>query len=783
MADLSIERLFFLGKIGKNSYDICRKAGLLTLSGIYEYSKTHDFSDIPGCGGQGKKSLQALCYMYEKGVLEGVEECDGRENSNEAVSHEEQKTVVLSGDMTLDALLAHKKISVRAYNCCRSAGLLTLTQIVDFGHDPTRFCELRNSGRKTVRELDELCTEYKNSNESGFKQEALPDTVEELSAAAMSFFEAEFVRLRNALSVRGRHLCDSVWTSFGDVLSYMDYTPVQFSKKFGGKKKSSEELYYMLYQFKEFYRQNKDRSDRELEMSQLERLFPFLSDKDLKYVDAFRLEYGRCPMLYILRSYFAATTERRDLLYAYRFGILTGTYRKSGDVGDAYQISSERVRQLVQGYKLDGSMSFMTYNDWGFYIANAPVVLTKHSSFYKDVSSSEDIKEGYDAFAGLLGAAVGYRKIRKNGERIYLRGDMEKKAKQIFASLEKVLSERYAHDVAIPLVDIVGCHPMSQEIAKVFLKEVFEVEIGLDDILEIKHGKIDVAGVVIEILSTAGCPLYLHEIYGLFKERYPDYKYEDASHLHRYIIASQEIVSLGKSGQYALKEWNLFTGCIKDCAYMILKKVREPMPDDELVEKVLRYFPDSNYRSIMSTLVADPKERFVHYTDSSVWLAEKGHLTDKVRIRPKIGYDDRLEDLKNFLITNGRWPFASGGDEESSLTRWIYNHTHENVLPGYSEEEAIQIKELQKEYSYYPHNVPEYDFWNMCTDFKNFVRKNSRLPEMASSRKKEKELATWFDKMLRKREPYEDNRRLYFADLLSCLETGGFVFKNSYLWK
>lgn len=212
MSDLSIERLLFLGKIGKSTYNICASAGLLTLFSVYEYSKTHDFSEIPGCGGKGKKSLQALCYMYEKGVLDGIEESE-LESANQVISVEE-KSIVLSGDMTVDALLEHKKISVRAYNCCRTAGLSTLAQIAEFGSDPAQFSKLRNSGRKTVQELDALCSAYRmscGSGESTASQEILPNPHDELSAVASSFFEAEFIRLRNTLSVRGQHLCDSVW--------------------------------------------------------------------------------------------------------------------------------------------------------------------------------------------------------------------------------------------------------------------------------------------------------------------------------------------------------------------------------------------------------------------------------------------------------------------------------------------------------------------------------------------------------------------------------------------
>ena len=130
-----------------------------------------------------------------------------------------------------------------------------------------------------------------------------------------------------------------------------------------------------------------------------------------------------------------------------------------------------------------------------------------------------------------------------------------------------------------------------------------------------------------------------------------------------------------------------------------------------------------------------------------------------------------------FLSDYRRWPFASGGDDEASLDRWIYNHTKRDLLPGYDPDEARQIEELQEQYAHFPHNNSEYEFQNMCSDFRVFLEKNYRLPEEDSSDGKEYKLAVWFYKILAKRDPYEDIRYRYFDQLLGYLSTFGFEFR------
>ena len=342
--------------------------------------------------------------------------------------------------------------------------------------------------------------------------------------------------------------------------------------------------------------------------------------------------------------------------------------------------------------------------------------------------------------------------------------------------LSEILDTRYARDTRISLISLVGNNPLYISIARTLLEIIFNITVDEENCFEIKQSKVDINLELTEILDIIGYPVTLDELFIFFKDKYPEHKYEEASQLRPSILSSENIVAIGKSGMYGLKKWNMFTGSVRDCAYMILSQSTEPMPDEQLVAKLLEHFPNSNYKSLMSSLVSDPKERFAHYTDSYTGLMEQTHLTNKTLVKSRMSFGNRLDDLMKFLSDYKRWPFASGGDEEASLARWIYNHTRREILPGYDPEEARQIEALQEQYSHYPHNNTEYEFLNLCSDFKIFLEKNYRLPEEDSSNEKESELAIWLRKTITKKEPFEDNRSRYLQELLNYLNDYGFYF-------
>lgn len=783
--DTSLDDLLETERISLLTYKICYSAGVECVGDIKEQMNSHYV--IRRCRLDIKRELIAICEEAENNRLLLSLRMSPNITSDSQASMDmsiKKPEGQLHKNIDIERLYELGLLSKRAYHCCKNAELYSLIEIINFRNKGLpHFYALQNCGRKTVDELCGLCDRYKSvlndKKEDILSSSASIDStdvkkVHSDSESAKEYFNIEYERLKGLLSVRGRHLCEATWSTYLDMLPFFNYSFESFSKRFVGKKKTTKELFEFLVKFKSIYFTHENHSEDDFVKLKNENLFPFLIERELDFAVSFRNEYGRYPMLYILTAYLSLSSDRTDSLYTYKYGISTGIPRSNDEVALAYHMTRERVRQIIQRYRLDSTLEFVSMSDWRYYITKAPLILTETSSMYREVAELENLQNGFSAFVGLMNSVVSYRKIRRKGENIYVQKEYEVKARYILDRITEIVETRYSRDTKVSVASIVDNDEISIAIAKSLLSSIFSIVVDEEGCFEVKQRRVDVSMEIIEILNIIGYPITLDEIFMLFKDKYPEHKYEDSSQIRPSINMSDEIVAIGKSGVYGLKKWNLFTGSVRDCAYMLLQSEEGPIPDAQLVERLLQYFPNSNYKSLMSSLMSDPKDRFAHYVDSTIWLSERTHLTSKVQVKARMSYENRLEDLKKFLFDYRRWPFASGGDDEASLARWIYNHTKRDLLPGYDPNEAKRIEQLQEEFSHYPHNNSEYEFQNTCTDFRIFLERNYTLPEEDSENMREKELAEWFHKVLSKKEPYDDNRQLYFNQLLEYLSEYGF---------
>ena len=63
-------------------------------------------------------------------------------------------------NITIKDLLKDGKISVRASNCCLNANFDSLLDVIEFYENGHSFLTIRNAGKKTCLELENLCKQY-----------------------------------------------------------------------------------------------------------------------------------------------------------------------------------------------------------------------------------------------------------------------------------------------------------------------------------------------------------------------------------------------------------------------------------------------------------------------------------------------------------------------------------------------------------------------------------------------------------------------------------------------
>ncbi len=452
-SETTIEQLREDERIMLLTYKICSSSGFETVEDISLNLNSHYI--LKRCRLDIRKELISVCQDAKNNRLiislkyHSESEDDYQFHDVDYPCVSEHK---LTKDTSIYTLFELGYLSIRACHCCGNAELFTLGSIIKYGSRGfVHFYSLKNCGRKTAKELCDICSKYKyllSTNDAPINEkiaDKTPILIEEPrvdSEAAREYFGIEFERLKGKLSARSRHLCEDIWETYIEMIPFFEYSYESFCKKFPGKKKSTKELYDMLQEFKLIYTSNYDISEEELSRLNHEKLFPFLIDRELDFVLSFKAEHGRYPMLYILSAYLSLSSDRTDVLYAYKFGILTGEPHNNDEVASAFSVTRERVRQLIQKYHLNPSLKFGSIPDWKYYIENAPLVLTKESPFIHEISKQENLKNGYNAFVGLIGSVVSYKKIRRKGERIYIKSEYEVKAREILDKLTDTLVNR-----------------------------------------------------------------------------------------------------------------------------------------------------------------------------------------------------------------------------------------------------------------------------------------------------------------------------------------------------
>ena len=130
--------------------------------------------------------------------------------------------------------------------------------------------------------------------------------------------------------------------------------------------------------------------------------------------------------------------------------------------------------------------------------------------------------------------------------------------------------------------------------------------------------------------------------------------------------------------------------------------------------------------------------------------------------------EDRFEQFKNFVKEFMRIPYASGADEEDSLSRW-YNNVLNGVL-DVSEEQRNELLTFLEKNKDIPKNGTELRFKRICQDYLDYVRNNFELPTHKSCTS----LYNWMNKVLPNYAEFEDNRKMFFEELLEELKSFGF---------
>lgn len=187
---------------------------------------------------------------------------------------------------------------------------------------------------------------------------------------------------------------------------------------------------------------------------------------------------------------------------------------------------------------------------------------------------------------------------------------------------------------------------------------------------------------VYEALEELEKPSSVTEITEKIKELYPNYETSEAS-VRSSMKRQYGFIPIGRQSIFGLQKWKnenaegFIGGSIRDMVINFLKDYNDPKHISDILEYVKRFRPNTYERSIIQNLKLDEGERFIFFKDNYIGLKgveypQDYEIVDEDDVVRQKSWEERYNDLQNFIFRYKRLPLSSGVDEEEiKLYRWI----------------------------------------------------------------------------------------------------------------
>jgi hypothetical protein len=201
-----------------------------------------------------------------------------------------------------------------------------------------------------------------------------------------------------------------------------------------------------------------------------------------------------------------------------------------------------------------------------------------------------------------------------------------------FEELLEKLSHRIENTYSLDFDKLLDSYLKSTDPAlfkrlKLICKSIVKIELNLDvnkdnQLVIPRNTMIKLSEYIVDILRGTGHPMHLKEIHRELARRSHKAPHNIES-LRSSILSIDDIIAIGKTSTYALKEWGgIKTGTIKALVKEFLSKFEEPKHINDIAEYVTR-FRKTTDKNILSNLKLDRSRSFVFYKKSFIGLRSK----------------------------------------------------------------------------------------------------------------------------------------------------------------
>ena len=566
-------------------------------------------------------------------------------------------------------------------------------------------------------------------------------------------------------------------------------------------RRCAEEMARLLANFKPKYEKILKDGDENAKAGNLQSQFPYLSEKDMKFISRFEYVHHHLPMFYILSRYFENTNNRKAQIFASYCGLAKDSVFSLDALSEKYNLTRERVRQILGNKDLGSDENYKKLIEqklWQPYDLDFVNYLSDNNATFNSLTEDEQVGISFFSYCNILSLfkQIKILNVSETGKVLSSldveQYQAEKKTFKTYAydsryrpfrfgpvmnEVGRLLRLQREAGIKIPLYgyfvtnsdywindmyveDESVCKPLLQFL-EVLISEIYGNFIE-NHYLVLEANKLNYTEILYDILKENGEKMHINDIYNQFKALYPDCKYNDPKYLKSYMLRDERFENIGKSSLYQLAEWGGYSGSIPVLVVELVSMIDEPISIYDLAKIVLKHRSDSTEKSVLSIIYQSIKdEKLVPYYGD--YVGAKGKVYDSSFILQPQNFEEWKEAFKNFTYQHQCFPIGGSRGFEGALYNWYYDaRSYLNM----SSEEILAFHALMQELQLIPHNTPERKFLNNCEAYKTFVKQSGRM----LTQKDEASLYLWFRTNLTKYTTYEDNRQHYFKELLRVLQ-------------
>lgn len=566
-------------------------------------------------------------------------------------------------------------------------------------------------------------------------------------------------------------------------------------------RRCAEEMARLLDNFKPKYEKILKDGDESVKAGNLQLNFPYLSEKDIRFVSQYEYIHQHLPMFYILSRYFEKTSNRKAQIFASYYGLVKDSVFSLDALAKRYNLSRERIKQILEKRDFgadDNYRKLIKQKLWLSYNLDFVNYLSSSNSNYYSISEDEQVNFSFFSYCNVLSLfkQIKILNISEKG-RVLSSVDVEQyqtdeKPFKTYAYDSRYRSFRFGPvlnevrrllrlqrdvEIKIPLYSYFITNPdywtndmfiEDESICKpllIFFEVIISEVYGNcveNDYLILEANRLNYTEILYDILKENGEKMHINEIFKRFKALFPDCKYNDSKKIKSYMLRDERFENIGKSSLYQLTEWGGYSGSIPVLVVDLVSIMDKPISIYELAKIVLKHRSDSTERSVLSIIYQCIKDgKLVQYYGDYVGINGKAYESSFILLPQN--FEEWLQAFKSFTLQHQCFPSGTARGFEGALYNWYYDaRSYINL----SSEEILAFHSLMQELILIPHNAPERKFLNNCDAYKSFVRQTGRM----LMKKDEASLYLWFRTNLAKYSAYEDNRRHYFKELINYLQ-------------